>query len=79
MHIRAYTAGVSFQWDRRKANANRTKHGVAFADAVGVFEDPMGMTSSDPHPNEERFVTVGLDFLGRVVVVSWTPRMTKSG
>jgi uncharacterized DUF497 family protein len=27
-----------------------------------------------PHPDEERFVTLGLDFLGRVVVVVWTSR-----
>jgi uncharacterized protein len=65
---------VSFQWDREKARTNLEKHGVDFADAVGVFEDPRARTVEDPHPNEERFVTLGLDLLGRVLVVVWTPR-----
>jgi uncharacterized DUF497 family protein len=65
---------VSFQWDQGKAQANLEKHGVDFADAVGVFEDPHAKTVDDPHPDEERFVTLGLDFLGRVVVVVWTSR-----
>jgi uncharacterized DUF497 family protein len=65
---------VTFQWDPRKAKTNRSKHNVAFADATGVFEDPRAVTIDDPHPGEERYVTVGLDVLGRVVVVCWTPR-----
>jgi uncharacterized protein len=65
---------VAFQWDPRKARANVAKHGVAFADAVGVFEDPGAVTIDDPHPDEQRFVTMGLDFLGRLLVVCWTLR-----
>ena len=65
---------MPFQWDPRKARANRDKHRVAFADAVGVFEDPRAITIDDPHPKEERYVTIGLDLLGRVLVVCWTPR-----
>ena len=34
------------------------------------------LTRDDPHPDEARFVTIGLDILGRVVVVSWTGRPT---
>lgn len=62
---------MGFRWDPAKARANLGKHGVAFADAVGVFEDPRALTRDDPHPSEERFVTMGLDLLGRVIVVSW--------
>jgi hypothetical protein len=47
---------------------------VAFADAVGVFEDPHAITMDDPNPTEDRYVTLGLDFLGRLLVVCWTPR-----
>ena len=65
---------MSFQWDPRKSRANLGKHKVAFADAVGVFEDPRAVTIDDPHAREERYVTMGLDLLGRVLVVSWTPR-----
>jgi uncharacterized DUF497 family protein len=65
---------VSYEWDRAKARANRAKHGVRFVDAVGVFEDPRSIYLDDTHPDEDRHVTIGLDFLGRVLVVSWTWR-----
>ena len=55
--------------------ANRAKHGVRVVDAVGVLEDPRGVTLDDTHPDEDRYVTIGLDFLGRVLVVSWAWRM----
>lgn len=65
---------MSYQWDPAKARANRRKHGIGFADAVGVFEDPRAITLGDSHPDEDRYVTIGLDFLGRVIVVCWTWR-----
>ena len=74
MYICAYAVVVAFQWDTKKAQANAKKHGVAFSDAVGVFEDPRAVTISDPHPDEPRFVTMGFDFVGRVLIVCWTPR-----
>jgi uncharacterized protein len=42
--------------------------------AVGVFEDPHAVTIDDPNPSEDRYVTLGQDFLGRLLVVCWTPR-----
>jgi uncharacterized DUF497 family protein len=62
-----------FQWDPRKARANLAKHGVDFADVVGVFFDALAITIPDLHDQEERFVTIGMDFLGRVsaVVFAW--------
>jgi len=65
---------VGFLWDAKKARANAKKHGISFADAVGVFEDPHAITIDDPYPDEQRFATMGLDFLGRVLIVCWTPR-----
>jgi uncharacterized DUF497 family protein len=65
---------VDFEWDPVKDQGNRAKHRVAFADAVGVFDDPQAVTLDDPHPQEERYVTLGLDFLGRVLVVCWAQR-----
>src|ERR1017187_1776184 len=41
-------AGVTFEWDPRKAAANFKKHGVAFEDASSVFFDPLAMTYPDP-------------------------------
>lgn len=65
---------MGFQWDPAKARANLRKHEVDFADAVGAFEDPLALTLDDPYPEEERFLTLGLDLVGRVIVVNWTWR-----
>jgi len=65
---------VDFEWDSDKADANLEKHGVDFADAVAVFDDARSVTVPDEHPGEERFVTVGMDVLGRIVVVVYTWR-----
>ena len=64
---------MSYQWDPKKAASNLEKHGVDFADAVGVFEDEWALTIKEHHgASEQRFVTIGMDFLGRVLVVVYT-------
>ena len=65
---------MSFEWDTQKAETNRRKHGVDFADAVSVLEDPSALTLEDEREAEERFVTMGMDSLGRVLVVVYTWR-----
>ena len=74
MYICTYTRAVAFQWDPKKADSNAKKHGVRFSDVVTVFEDPRAVTIDDPHPTEQRLVTIGLDILDRLVVVCWTMR-----
>ena len=39
---------VSFEWDPKKAAANRRKHGVAFEEAILVFSDPLARIFDDP-------------------------------
>ena len=63
---------MSSEWDIQKAETNRRKHGVDFADAVSVLEDPSALTLEDEREDEERFVTMGMDSLGRVLVVVYT-------
>jgi len=65
---------MDFEWDLGKAEGNRRKHGVDFADAVGVFEDPYALSLPDPFPAEERVATLGRDLLDRLIVVVWTWR-----
>lgn len=62
------------QWDLDKAAANLEKHGIDFADAVNVLGDELALTVVEAGADEERFVTVGLDALGRVLVVVYTWR-----
>jgi hypothetical protein len=66
---------VQVEWDPRKARLNARKHGVALADAVAVLEDETALTMRDPFPeDEERWITLGLDAFGRVLVVVYTWR-----
>jgi uncharacterized DUF497 family protein len=60
---------VDIEWDARKAAANLRKHGIDFADAATVLEDDLAVTVIDQHLHEDRFVTVGMDALGRTLVV----------
>lgn len=62
------------EWDPHKAVANLRKHGVDFADAVTVLYDHFAVTIPDHQSDEERFVTVGRDSVGRILVVVYTWR-----
>ena len=65
---------MEFEWELRKATANLRKHGVDFADAATVLYDDLAITFPDDHPSEERFVTIGMGALGRVLVVVYAWR-----
>ncbi|MEA5576492.1 BrnT family toxin [Anabaena sp. UHCC 0451] len=65
---------MSYQWDRDKAAANFRKHGIDFADAVSVFSDDLATTITDERFDEERFITIGMDAFGQILVVVYTWR-----
>lgn len=63
------------EWDPAKAQQNVRKHGISFADAVTALEDDRALTERDaPASEEERWVTMGIDCVGRVLVVVYTWR-----
>lgn len=63
-----------FEWDKIKAQQNRAKHGVSFADTFAVFEDASALTLDQMVSGEERHMTIGMDAFGRVLVVVYTWR-----
>ena len=65
---------MELEWDSRKAAANLSKHGVDFADAATVVYDDQAITIPEERSGEERFVTIGMDALGRILVVVYTWR-----
>ena len=70
MHTCAYNVqAVDIEWDHRKAAANLRKHRIDFADAATVLHDDHARTVRDDHAGEDRFVSLGMDALGRVLVV----------
>ena len=56
-------------WDPAKAAENLRAHGVDFADAATVLDDPFAITIEDPDHTEQRFVTLGADITGTILVV----------
>lgn len=69
---------MEFEWDADKAAVNLSKHGVSFAEAATVLGDPLSVTVPDPaHSHmEERFITAGMSFNHRLLLVAHTERGT---
>ena len=66
---------MDFEWDPAKARSNFTKHGISFSDVEPAFYDQFAISMPDPGASsEERSVLVGMDAIGRVVVVVYTYR-----
>lgn len=66
---------VEIEFDPAKARANLAKHKVSFAHAEQALRDAGAVTIEDPDAQgERRFVTLGADALGRILVVVHTPR-----
>jgi hypothetical protein len=67
---------MEFEWDDDKAAVNERKHGVAFAEAMTVFADPLALTGYDPDHSdgEDRYLTMGRSADDRLLVVSHTDR-----
>ncbi len=62
-------------WDPEKAKANLEKHGVRFSDAELVLYDPYAVTIEDAAAQgEKRQISIGLDAVGRILVVVYTDR-----
>jgi uncharacterized DUF497 family protein len=65
---------VEYRWDPLKAAANLRKHGVRFADAALSLEDPLVRCIPDSDSvEEERFICLGSDPSGRLLVTVFAP------
>ena len=67
--MRWLTSGI-----RTKQQLIFALHGIDFADVVSVFFDDLAITIPDERFDEERFVTMGIDAFGRILVVVYTLR-----
>ena len=67
---------TGFEWDPEKADLNWLKHGVSFSEAIAVLDDERAITigDSESDPGEERYVSIGIGAIGRVLVVIYTYR-----
>ncbi len=69
---------MGVEWDPDKAAANARKHGVDFADAAIALEDPNSITVEDPDAvEEERYISMGMDPNGRILITAFAFRDKK--
>jgi uncharacterized protein len=69
---------MDVEWDARKARLDVHKHGIEFADAVFVLEDDSTLTTTEHAAGgEDRWITLGIDPLGRILVVVYTWRKNR--
>ena len=64
----------TFEWDPIKAQGNLRKHKISFDRAAEVFRDPLAVSIVDDEhgEDEERWVTLGRDKRGVVIVLIHT-------
>jgi uncharacterized DUF497 family protein len=69
------TFEYQFDWDPAKASQNARKHrGIIFERAASVFRDPNALSLFDAAHSgeEERWITIGLEGSGALLVVCHT-------
>ena len=66
---------MEIEFDPAKARTNLAKHKISFAHAEQALRDPMAITIEDPDSEgEQRFISLGADSMGRILVIVHTPR-----
>jgi uncharacterized DUF497 family protein len=65
-----------FEWDPTKARENLRKHRVGFERAATIFLDPQALSELDEEASidEDRWITLGVDRTGVLLVVCHTYR-----
>jgi uncharacterized protein len=67
---------LRFDWNPDKERRNHQKHGVSFAEAQTVFDDPLARVTDDPDHSagELREIAIGFSSRGRLLLVSFSER-----
>lgn len=67
---------MKFSWDPHKADSNLRKHGIAFDEAITVFNDPFAFIFDDVEHSEDehREIIIGFSTLSRLVLVCFVER-----
>ena len=66
---------MTVTFDPKKDAANVKKLGVSLSEGDGVLSDPLAVTiEDDSAEGEQRFVTLGANTFGSLMVIVWTPR-----
>jgi len=66
---------MKYEWDKNKRQENLVKHGLDFADAWQLFENPMVVwPDSRFEYDEDRWIAIGIMRTSVVAVLAFTER-----
>ena len=66
---------MAAEFDPKKDAANLKKHGISLSEGDGVLNDPLAISvEDDSAQGEQRFVTIGMNVFGSLMVVVHTHR-----
>ncbi len=67
---------IEFEWDEKKNDTNRKKHGIWFEEAQQVFDDSNAISFfNEEHSRlEDRFIMLGMSASMRILVVVYCER-----
>jgi hypothetical protein len=67
---------LEFEWDPKKAEANRTDHQIEFEEALTVFRDPLARIFEDEEHSEDerREMIIGHSIKQRLLLVCFAVR-----
>lgn len=62
---------IKFEWDDKKNETNKKKHGISFEEAQTVFYDTEALLIDDPEhsQDEDRFIILGYSSRANLLVV----------
>ena len=60
---------MKFEWDEKKNEKNRQKHGIWFEEARNIFTDPYHRIFLDASQYEERYIAIGYSGSERLLVI----------
>ena len=63
---------VEITYDSVRREINLKRYEIDLADLEDVFTDIFALTREDPEHGKERFITLGTDGFGRLLVVAYT-------
>jgi uncharacterized protein len=75
---------VVFEWDKRKAERNKDKHGVDFDEAASCFLDPQvwmlhDLSHSGARTSEDRYMAIARSDRDRILIIVFTLRKDEDG
>ena len=64
----------NFEWDQEKAISNIKKHNISFEESASIFQDSnmINLYDDEHSENEDRWISIGISNLGKIIVVSHT-------